>query len=138
MGAEVRRTQRHHDAAKIKEINHSTFKEKDKEWVKCTVCLEWLWEETYYKVDWYVGPTGYYPHHYSLSHNTPTHRICTACCSTPLAVVDYLDELKASNKVAYNKSMKAWQKKEKAKDKEALTIVDGKQYSFTFKEVKEK
>jgi acetyl-CoA carboxylase beta subunit len=135
----MRRDQRHHDAAKIKEINQVTFKDKDKEWVKCSACKMWLWEETYFKVDWYVGPVEYYPHSYSLSygHGNPTFRFCTACCNSTLAVVDYLDELKEKNAASYEKSYKAWLKTEKKKEKEALTIVDGKNYSFTFKEVEE-
>jgi hypothetical protein len=134
----MRRDQRHHDAAKIKEINQATFKEKDKDWVKCSACEMWLWEETYFKVDWYVGQSTYYEHSYSYGMGgNPTFRFCTACCNSTLAVVDYLDALRDRNAVSYNKSFKAWQKKEAKKEKEALTIVDGKQYKFTFKEVEE-
>jgi hypothetical protein len=134
----MRRDQRHHDAAKIKEINQATFKKDDKEWVQCSACAMWLWEETYFKVDWYVGPSTYYPHSYSYGiGGHPTWLFCTACCNSTLAVVDYLDALKVTNATSYEKSLKAYEKKEAKKTKEALTIVDGKQYSFTFKEVEE-
>ncbi len=132
----MRRNQRHHDAAKIEVINHATFKDKDKEWIQCTACKDWLWEETYYKVDWYVGPAEFYPHHTGMGYGVPTHRICHACCNTTLAVVDYLDELKEKNTASFEKSLKAWQKKEKKKEAKAMCIVDGKNYEFTFKETK--
>jgi hypothetical protein len=134
----VRRDQRHHNAADVKEINQSTFKEKDKEWVKCNACEMWLWEESYFKVDWYVGPAEYYPHSYGLGFGgIPTWRFCTACCNSKLAVVDTLDAWKEKNTASYEKGFKAWQRKEAKKTKEALTIVDGKKYSFTFKEAEE-
>ncbi len=128
----MRRSQRHHDAAKIEEINHSTFKKDKKEWVKCGVCEDWLWEETYYKVDWYVGVAHYSPHH-ALGYGTPTHRICNVCCNNTLAVIDHLDELRAKNEVAYQKSFKAWERAEKKKGGKAMCIVDGESYEFTFK-----
>jgi hypothetical protein len=134
----MRRNQRHHDAANIEEINQSTFKKEDKEWIQCSVCKDWLWEETYFKVDWYVGPSKYYQNSYNLGYaGPPTFHICNACCNTPLAVVDYLDELKEKNKVSFEKSLKAFERAEKKKEKDALCIVDGKNYSFTFKEVEE-
>ena len=137
----MRRNQRHHDAAKIKEINQSTFKKDDKAWIKCFVCKDWLWEETYYEVSWYVGPSEYSPHSYNLGFGysgNPTFQICNACCNSTLAVIDYLDELREKNSVSWEKSFKAWEKKEKKKEAKAMCIVDGKSYEFTFKETKEK
>ena len=49
-------------------------------------------------------------------------------------MVDHLVELTEANKESYDKSFKLYQKAEKKKEKEALCIVDGKNYSFTFKE----
>jgi hypothetical protein len=136
VGTKMRRNQRHHDAAKIKEINHTTFKKEDKDWIQCYICKDWLWEETYYKVDWNIGPSEFYERDYSIEGYRPTFHICNSCCNTKLAVVDYLDELTEKNSVSYKKSFKAWEKKEKKKQKDAMCIVDGKSYSFTFKEEK--
>ena len=57
----MRRDTRHHQAAEIKEINQSTFKKKDKTWVQCDWCEDWLYEETYFKAEWATGPRLYHP-----------------------------------------------------------------------------
>ncbi len=129
-----RRDTRHHQAASIKEVNQSTFKEKDKTWIQCCWCDDWLYEETYFKASWAIGPSTYRPAMYYTSWSDATFRVCNACCHTALDVVDYLEGLTKANKESYDKSYKQHLKDEKKKEKEALTIVDGKSYSFTFKE----
>lgn len=137
----MRRDTRHHNAARIKEINQSSFKKNNnKTWEQCYICKDWLYEETYFEATWYVGPTRYYPPNFGYAYggNLPFH-ICNACCHTKLDVVDYLSDLCEKNEVLYKKSLETWEKTKKKKErKEALCIVDGKNYTFTFKETKEK
>lgn len=128
-----RRDTRHHQAASIKEVNQSTFKEKDKTWVQCRICEDWLYEETYFKTEWSIG-SGTFSQHYHFGSGSTTIRVCNSCCHTAVDVVDYCVELTNENTESYNKSFKKWQKDEKKKEKAALCIVDGKSYEFTFKE----
>ncbi len=129
-----RRDTRHHQAAQIKEVNQSTFKEKDKTWIQCHWCQDWLWEETYFKAMWNLGSGVFSAHYHFGSHTDTTILVCSACCHTAVDVVDYCVGLTNANTESYDKSFKKWQKGEKKKEKEALAIVDGKSYTFTFKE----
>jgi lysozyme family protein len=134
----MRRDNRQHLAAGIKEVNQrdTIKKEKERTWQQCHICEDWLFEETYFKTEWYTGPAEYSPYHVGMSYDMPTYLICNACCHTAEDVVDYLTELTEKNSESFDKSLKAWQKAEKKKEKEAMCIVDGKNYSFTFKENK--
>ncbi|KKN92296.1 hypothetical protein LCGC14_0207870 [marine sediment metagenome] len=126
---------RHHQAAEIKEINQSEWKEKEKYWVQCERCQDWLRDETYFMAQWEVGPTRYCSWtHPNNQWNLERHHVCNACCHSALDVVDYLVEWTSKNKKAYDKSLAKHLKEQKKKEKEALCIVDGKSYSFTFKE----
>ena len=133
----MRLNQRHYDASKIKEINHTTFKKDYKEWIKCDKCETWLWEETYFKAKWRTGRDSYHPAMVYNYWSTDEYRICTECCPTTLAVVDYLTELTEKNEEAYDKSLKKWERDEKKKEGKAKCIVDGKSYTLSFSEIKE-
>jgi hypothetical protein len=131
----VRLTQRQYDAESIKRIDQATWKKDDKTWQQCERCGTWLYEEVYFKANWFVGPADYSEYH-CYPYSTGTHRVCTECCPTTLAVVDYLTELAELNAVAYKKSWKKYEREQKKKDAQATCVVDGKTYEMTFKETK--